>query len=69
MLGGNEYFATELQAVQGKERYDIKISQNTSNVSPNEGQKTKTKTKTKLGLSFTSVKKMLKSNDLSLSIQ
>ena len=28
MLGGNEYFATELQAVQGKERYDIKISQN-----------------------------------------
>lgn len=67
MLGGNEYFATELQAVQGKERYDIKISQNTSNVSPNEGQKTKTKTK--LGLSFTSVKKMLKSNDLSLSIQ
>ena len=29
MLGENKYFATELQAVQGKERYDIKISQGT----------------------------------------
>lgn len=65
-MGENEYFATELQAVQGKERQDIKISQDTSNVSPNEGLKEKKKT---LGLSFTSVKKMLKSNDLSLSIQ
>ena len=40
-MGENEYFATELQAVQGKERYDIKISQDTSNVSPNEGLKEK----------------------------
>lgn len=40
-MGENEYFATELQAVQGKERYDIKISQDSSNVSPNEGLKEK----------------------------
>lgn len=44
-MGENEYFATELQAVQGKERYDIKISQDTSNVSPNEGLKEKKNTR------------------------
>ena len=45
MLGKNKYFATELQEVQGKERDDIKISQGTSNVSPNEGQKKKKNTR------------------------